>query len=223
VGSPSSTRGPGGLPARVEIRGPVGLLEGFLETPAGTPIGAALVCHPHPAHGGSARNTIVVRVARALRSAGLATLRFHFRGVEGSQGTHHGTQEIEDAVAALAVLGERFPELPLWAGGYSFGSRIAAELSLRDESIERLLLIAFPSTIYDPGFLQALRRPGLLLFGSQDAFGTAADLRRRVSELPPALEVEEIPGADHFFRGRTPLVEEAVLRYARRALEGRAP
>ncbi len=202
-----------------DVAGPVGKLVGELDEPERTPRGLAIVCHPHPLHGGSLRNTIVVRTARALRALGLATLRFNFRGVEGSQGTHEGAQEIEDASAAAAALQERHPGLPLWAAGYSFGSRIVAELALRDEGVERLILIAFPAALYDPSFLMRVRPPGLILMGAADSYGTASDLRRRVPRLPAHLELVEIPGADHFFRGRTPLVEEAVLRYARSAFE----
>jgi hypothetical protein len=204
---------------RFDVDGPVGRLEGELEEPSGAPRGAAIVCHPHPLHGGSLRNTIVVRVARALRAVGLATLRFNFRGVEGSAGVHDGAQEVEDAAAAVAALARRYPGLATWAAGYSFGSRVVSELALRDPSLERLILIAFPAGLYDPSVLQRLTQPTLLVMGSDDAFGTAAVLRAKLGRLPKQLELHEIGGADHFFRGRTPLVEEAVLGYARRALD----
>jgi alpha/beta superfamily hydrolase len=207
----------------VRIPGPVGTLVGVLEEPPGPTRAQAVVCHPHPVHGGSLRNTIVVRVARALRQAGIATLRFNFRGVEGSEGHYDGTQEVDDVAAAAAFVAGRRPELPLWAAGYSFGSRMCCELAVRDPGLERLCLIAFPSKIYDPGLLAGLGTPALLVFGSADEFGTAADLRRRVRVLPPGFQVVEIEGADHFFRGRTPLVEEAVLRYARAAFGEEAP
>ena len=204
---------------QVEIAGPVGKLIGELEEPSGPPRAAALVCHPHPRGGGTMRNTIVVRTARALRRGGLATLRFNFRGVEGSEGEHDGAREIEDARAAAAELLARHPGLPLWAAGYSFGSRIAAELALGDAGVERLVLIAFPGKLYDAGFLARLGVPCLVVAGEADEFGTAADLRRAMPVLPRELELVEIAGADHFFRGRTPLVEEAVRRYASSALE----
>lgn len=205
----------------VRIRGPVGLLEGILEEPeAGAPRGAAIVCHPHPLHGGTMRNTIVYRTARALRAVGLATLRFDFRGVEGSEGVHDGTgAEEEDAAAALDLLAERYPGVPLWAAGYSFGSRTVCGLATRDARIRRLVLIAFPVAVYDCDCIRAVEQPGLLLFGAGDEFGTATELVQRFPTLPERLEVEEIPGADHFFRGRTPLVEEAVQTYARAGIE----
>jgi alpha/beta superfamily hydrolase len=197
-----------------EFDGPAGKLVGELELPDGAPVGAAIACHPHPLHGGSLRNTIVVRTARALRTVGFATLRFNFRGVEGSAGTHDGSAEVEDAAAALAVLERELPGLPLWGAGYSFGSRMVLELALRG-AVERVVLIAPPIAIYDLGGLRRLRTPGLLVSGGADAFGSAEDLRLAFPDLPPALRRVEIPGADHFFRGRTPLVEEAVLEYAR--------
>lgn len=203
----------------VEIPGPVGRLSGVVELPAGAPRGAAIVCHPHPRHGGTRGNTLVVRTARALRSEGLVTLRFDFRGVGSSEGTHDGTQEVEDASAALQYLAGANPGLSLWAAGYSFGARIAAELALRDGEVERLVLIAFPCALYSPAFLARLSQPGLLVLGGADPFGTRADLERALPRLPATLEVREIPAADHFFRGRTPLVEELVREYARAAFD----
>ena len=51
------------------IAGPVGRLEALLEEPeGGAPRQAALVCHPHPLHGGTMHNKVVYRVSRGLRS-----------------------------------------------------------------------------------------------------------------------------------------------------------
>ena len=204
----------------VELSGPAGRLEAILEEPEDVPvIGGAVVCHPHPMHQGTMRNTIVFRAARALRSAGFVTLRFNFRGVEGSEGAHDGEGAEEgDAAAALDLLEGRLPGLPLWAAGYSFGSRTVAGLATRDARIQRLVLIALPVAVYDCSFLSAVAQPGLMVFGAGDEFGTATELVQRFPALPEALEVEEIPGADHFFRGRTPLVEDAIRSYAQEAV-----
>ena len=203
---------------QLSFPGPAGALEGILEEPDGAVVrGAAIVCHPHPLHGGSLRNTIVVRTARALRSARLATLRFNFRGVEGSEGQHDGNgAERGDARAALDVLAERYPELPLWAAGYSFGARTVCELTAAEERVRHVVMIALPVAVYPSACLEHVSVPGLLVFGSRDTFGTAALLRRAWPELPQRLEVLELDGADHFFRGRTPLVEEAVGAHAQR-------
>jgi len=200
------------------LAGPVGRLVAEVEEPTSPPRGVALVCHPHPLHGGSLRNTIVVRTARALRSLGFVTLRLNFRGVEGSEGVHDGTAEVEDAAAAARWLQEQHPGLPLWAAGYSFGSRVVAELAQRDVGVERVFLIAFPCRKYSAAALATLPVPGLILLGGEDEFGTAADLDRALPRPPAGLERVELPGADHFFRGQTPRVESAVLAHAQRAL-----
>src|ERR1051325_7125925 len=76
-----------------------GRLEALLkEQRAGERRGAALVLHPHPLGGGTMHNKVVFRAAAALNEAGLATLRFNFRGVGQSTGAHdEGRGEIEDA------------------------------------------------------------------------------------------------------------------------------
>ncbi len=160
-------------------------------------------------------NAIVVRVARALRSAGLVTLRFDFRGVGGSEGTYSGTgAEEEDVEAALDELARRWPDAPAWAAGYSFGAHTVCGLAARSPRIRRVIAIALPVEVYGAPALASLAQPGLLLFGGEDEYGTAEGLRRHLPEPPANLRVEEIPGADHFFRGRTPDVEERVRAFA---------
>src|SRR5579872_7267987 len=97
------------MPRKIEtlfIPGPAGRLESLLEEPEhGEPKFAALVCHPHPLYGGTMHNKVVYRMARGLRAAGGAILRFNFRGVNLSEGVHaNGIGEVEDARAALDVL-----------------------------------------------------------------------------------------------------------------------
>jgi len=206
---------------KVEFQGPVGKLEGILDEPENVqkPVGVAVVCHPHPLHEGTMRNTIVFRTARALRAAGFVTLRFNFRGVEESEGEHDGEgAEEQDAAAALDYLAQRYPGLPMWGAGFSFGSRTIAGLAAKDQRIERVVLVAFPVAAYDCSFILEVKQPGFLIFGSVDEFGTKAQLNRQFPELPERLEMEEIEGGDHFFRGRTPLMEEAVRAYAVRSL-----
>ncbi len=196
------------------FEGPAGVLEGRLELPDSEVEALAVVCHPHPLHGGSLQNTLCVRAARALREFSFATLRLNFRGVGKSEGAHDGDgAEDQDALAALDALRERFGYLPEWAVGYSFGARTVCSLAAVEARIERTIQIALPLKSYGLGRLADLRQPSLLIFGDQDEFGTAAEL----PQLGTHLEIRTIPGADHFFRGRTPLVEEHVRDYAQKA------
>ena len=80
--------------------------------------------------------------------------------------------------------------------------------------IEGVILLALPVAHYDCRFLADLKVPGLCIFGGGDPFGTSTELAQTLGQAPPGLEIHEIAGADHFFRGRTPLVEEAVQAHA---------
>ena len=113
------------MPRKIEslfLQGPAGRLEGLLEEPEDMPLSeAALVCHPHPQHGGTMHTKAVYRIARGLRRAGAVVLRFNYRGVNLSEGIYdQGEGELEDARAALGYLRERYPGLPFTLAGFSF-------------------------------------------------------------------------------------------------------
>ncbi len=204
----------------VWIEGPVGRLHGELwesEEPARA---AAVFCHPHPAHGGNMNSTVVFRSARALQAAGLDVLRFDFRGVRRSQGVHDGQGgEEEDLAAALDWLEALRPGLPLWAGGFSFGARTVLGLAAREgERLERVLLVAPPVGVYGCRPLLDLAVPGLIVMAAEDTFGTRQVLLERFPELAQRMSIEEIPQADHFFRGALDELGERVQAWARKQL-----
>src|SRR3989442_13069998 len=72
-------------------------LEARLAVPA-SPGGGIVICHPHPLYGGDMDNPVVVRVQEVCAELGLATLRFNFRGVGGSGGTHGGGVAEQDEI-----------------------------------------------------------------------------------------------------------------------------
>jgi alpha/beta superfamily hydrolase len=213
-------------PTPVTFEGPAGLLEGLYGPPEASgqelaaPRAAAVLCHPHPAHGGTMHNTVVFRVAKGLRRAGLAVLRFNFRGVEGSVGEHHGQGlEEEDAAAALDFMAARHPGLALWAGGFSFGARTICGLAPREPRIERALFIALPVAVYDCDPITTVPQPSLCLFAGNDDFGTQTIFVERFGPPRPNFDVQEILGTDHFFRHKTPELEERVFVWASAQLE----
>lgn len=210
------------------VPGPAGRLEAILwdaapEVPRPARA-AAVVCHPHPLHGGTMHNNVVFRIARALQKAGCAVLRFNFRGVEQSEGVHDGgLGEVEDARAALDFLAERHPGLSLWAAGFSFGSRTVARLSAPpqaggDERIEQLFLVTMPCIPYDCSTVLEVQPPTYLLMAGADEFGSLEDLKQRFPDLPPNVEADQIDGVDHFFRGATPELERRIRAQATQRL-----
>lgn len=202
------------------IPGPEGRLQALFHEPRGLdegepPRAVAVVCHPHPAHGGNMNSTVTFKTARGLQNSGVACLRINFRGVGESEGTYDGNGgEEEDARAALDWLAERYPGVPLWAAGFSFGSRTVFGLAKRTPEIECLVLVGFPMRAYPLDGVDQLHVPALFIWGTEDEYGTKEDLDAQYPVLPPQFEYVEIEGADHFFRRYTKELEEHVQRFA---------
>ena len=194
------------------VNGPSGRLEALLEEPEDRdPIEAALVCHPHPQHGGTMHNKVVYRVARGLRRAGCVVLRFNYRGVNLSQGSYdHGEGEIEDARAALSWLLSRYPALPLTLAGFSFGSRIALKLGCQLGSPKRVIAVGFPTVYKDRSYLEGCNLPRVFVQSTNDEFGPLADLEPIVEALPEPRRLITISALDHFFAGALVELEDAL-------------
>jgi alpha/beta superfamily hydrolase len=201
-----------------DFRGPAGRLEAMLVLPDGPAVAAAVICHAHPLQGGMMHFKVVFRAAKALQSAGLAALRFNFRGVGRSEGAHdHGAGEQEDARAALFELERRFPRLPLVVGGFSFGSVVALRVAARDSRVRAAFALGYPLSLEpDASHLALITAPRLFVQGENDAFGPGEALRALAEPLPPPREVVVVPGADHFFEGRLDALQGAIADWARR-------
>jgi alpha/beta superfamily hydrolase len=199
-----------------DFTGPAGRIEAILMGPDGPPLAAAVVCHAHPLHGGVMHFKAVFRAAKALQSAGLAALRFNFRGVGRSQGVHDdGNGEQDDARAALDELERRFPGLPLVLGGFSFGSVVALRLAVRDPRVRAVFALGFPLVRFgDATTLAAPAQPRLFVQGEQDVYGPGQTLRGLVEPLPQPRELVVVRGADHFFDGQLDALQDAVAAWA---------
>jgi alpha/beta superfamily hydrolase len=199
-----------------DLAGPAGRLEAVLMHPVGEPAAAAVVCHAHPLHGGMMHFKVVFRAARALQEQGVAALRFNFRGVGRSSGTHdHGQGEQDDVRAALDEMERRFPSLPLVLGGFSFGSSMALRVASADARPRAVFALGFPlSMVDDASFAAAIRRPRLFVQGERDQFGPADRMAAFVEPLPPPRRLVVVPEADHFFAGHLDLMQQAVSDWA---------
>src|SRR3982074_2203455 len=168
------------------VPGPAGNLEALLEEPEEQePREVALVCHPHPQHGGTMHNKVVYRIARGLRRSGCVVLRFNYRGVNLSEGTYdHGNGELEDARAALAGLRGRYPQLPYSLAGFSFGSRIILRLGCTLPDVERLIAVGFPTVYADRSYLEDCNRNRTFIHSTHDEHGPMPELQAVFDGLP---------------------------------------
>jgi uncharacterized protein len=216
------------------LDGPAGRLEALLEEPErDDPEGderqlvAALVCHPHPQHGGTMHNKVVYRIARGLRRTGAAVLRFNYRGVNLSEGVYaHGEGELEDARTALAFLRGRYPGLPCTLAGFSFGSRIVLRLGSEDtrenapvRRVIRIIAAGFPAI--DPSFNPSANRdttylnapvPRIFIQSTHDQFGPVPAIEAVVASLEEPKRLILIEARDHFFTGALDRLEDEVFR-----------
>ncbi len=201
-----------------DLRGPAGRLEAVLMHPDQAPVAAAVVCHAHPLHGGMMHFKAVFRAAQALQAAGLAALRFNFRGVGRSGGAHDlGVGEQEDARTALAEMERRFAGLPLVLGGFSFGSAVALRVAAADSRVSAVFALGYPLLrAGDTAPLEAVPQPRLFVQGEHDEFGPGAALRALVAPLRPPCEVVVVPGADHYFNGHLDELQAALREWAAR-------
>lgn len=205
------------MPRRIEslfIPGPAGRLEALLEEPdEAAPIEAALVCHPHPQHGGTMHNKVVYRLARGLRKNGCVVLRFNYRGVNLSEGEYgESVGETEDARVVMGELRNRYPGLPLVASGFSFGSRIALRLAVDEPGIGRVIAVGFPTKYPNREYVHQVRVPKYFVHSTHDEFGPQPDMAAFYDSLPQPKHLDWVESVDHFFKDNLDGYEAVVER-----------
>ena len=196
------------------IDGPAGALACAIDEPAaGTVLrGTAVLCHPHPQHGGTMDNKVVITLARAFVQLGYRAVRFNFRGVGGSAGSWDGGRgELDDALAVIAQQRAAQPGLPLALGGFSFGGYVAAQAADRlaaAEPVQRLVLVG-PAT-------SRFAMPARVAPDTVVIHGEADEVVPLSATLdwarPQVLPVIVLPGVGHFFHGQLTLLKNQVMQ-----------
>lgn len=207
------------MPRKIEthfIPGPAGRLEALLEEPEDrAPREAAVVCHPHPQYGGTMHNKVVYRIARGLRRAGRAVLRFNYRGVNLSEGEYGGGEgELDDARAALNWLRARYPDLPYVLAGFSFGSRIALRLGCQLPDMQRVIAVGFPTNYGTQSYLTDCHMDKIFIQSTHDEYGPVDELREHLKEVHEPKRLILIEAEDHYFKGALQQLEDSVAGVA---------
>ena len=167
---------------------------------------AAVLCHPHPAFGGTMQSLVISPLFEALPLMGVDVLRFNFRGVGRSQGTFDdGDGEQFDAEAAVLEHRAKFAaDIPLVMIGFSFGADIALSCTL--SAIDAHCAIASPLRFGKPESLELDGRPKQIVLAAHDEFRDPAWVAERMASWSN-LKVDSVAGANHFFVARTePLI-----------------
>jgi uncharacterized protein len=213
----------------LHIPGPAGTIEALVDDPASLcttasaaphsgeraappPTAAVVLAHPHPLHGGTMHTKVVFQAAKAFCRLGCAVLRFNFRGVGVSDGTFaDGVGERDDFRAGVDFMAQRYPGVPVWAAGMSFGSWVAMTAGAGDDRVEALLGIALPFTMYDFSAVKDSAKPKFFIHGERDELCPLRAVWEFYAHASEPKELVVIDAADHVFDGRVSEVAEAIV------------
>lgn len=200
-------------PASVRhVDGPAGRLEARIDEPLAAPRAVAVVAPPHPELGGTLHDRVVYHATQGLTRIGCAVVRFTFRGAGASDGTFSGGPgEREDFTAVVDAAAARYPGLPVWAVGYSFGAWIALDAGAVDPRVTTLVGIAPPVGSYDFDAVSRAGKPVFLIHGERDHLASTKAVQRFYGTLAEPRELVVVDGADHLFDGHVSEVADAIV------------
>jgi uncharacterized protein len=159
------------------------------------------------AHGAGAgmEHPFMVGFTRAMNDLDVATLRFNFPYMEaGRRGTDSAPVAIAAWRAAFDAASSRAPEgEPVWAGGKSFGGRMASMAVAEGMPAAGLVFLGYP--LHPPGkpdrvraeHLFAITVPMLFLQGTGDPFATPDVLGPVLKRLGKKATLHPIEGGGH--------------------------
>ncbi|WP_312166042.1 alpha/beta family hydrolase [Phenylobacterium sp.] len=167
---------------------------------------AALVL-AHGAGAGMGHRSMTA-IAEGLAARGVATLRYNFLYMERGSKRPDGPALAHEVVrAAVATAGRLAADLPLFAGGRSFGGRMTSQAQAAQAlpGVRGLVFFAFP--LHPPGkpgveraeHLAQVEVPMLFLQGTNDEFARLDLLRETVTGLGPRASLRLAEFADHSF------------------------
>jgi predicted alpha/beta-hydrolase family hydrolase len=162
------------------------------------------------AHGAGAgmNHRAMTAIAEGLGRLGVATLRFQFPYMELGRKRVDAPALAQATVrAAVAAAQQRAADLPLFAGGKSFGGRMTSQAQAQAplEGVRGLVFFGFPlhpagkPSVERAAHLAATAIPLLFVQGTRDALADLALLQGAVERLGPRASLRLIADADHAF------------------------
>jgi uncharacterized protein len=168
------------------------------------------------------RHAFMAAVAEGLARRGIAALRFQFPFMEqGSRRPDPPAVAQASVRAAVEEAARRWPHLPLFAGGKSFGARMTSQAQASEPlpGVRGLVFLGFPlhpagkPAVQRAEHLAQVALPMLFLQGTRDALADLDLVRATAGALGERATLHVVEGADHGFEvlkrsGRT---DEDVL------------
>jgi len=185
--------------------------------PESRPSFIAVICHPHPLFQGNMHNKVVTTLAKTFQSQQYASLRFNFRGVGQSAGTHaFGMGEVEDVLAIFNYVATTYPNSKIIIAGFSFGGAMAIKAA-SEYPVANVIAVA-PAVRYLSHEHQLYQSPWAIVHGTADdviPYSDMMEFYKHCSLKPDLLIVE---GASHFFHGRLIELKDRITQYIHHAI-----
>ena len=191
--------------------------EGVVAQPdaQGGPWPGVVICHPHPLHGGSMQNNVVLALALGLAEEGFVTLRFNFRGVGESEGEHaEGEKEFEEVLGALDLI-KGWPDTRGKTGviGYSFGSGVILRHDAVQKEADAVALVSPALRYISTSPLKEHKIPSLIVAGDRDRLVDSEKLPEELDSFTKKPESRIFDGVDHFWYGHEERLVPEVSRF----------
>ncbi len=195
-------------------------LEGEFSRPE-TPVGTAILCHPHPLYGGSMCNNVVDALFEALPGDHILTMRFNFRGVGLSEGGfEEGIGEVRDVEGAVRFISDMGAHaLPCFLIGYSFGAYVLHRLDTPYASVKGVVMISPPVSMIPFDSFRLKGAPTFFIAGDRDLYCHLSELESLTAPMNRGENtLTIIPGADHFWFGKEKGLVENIRVWLRSRL-----
>jgi len=177
-----------------------------------------LICHPHPQYGGNMFNNVVSGVFNKLVRNDISCIRFNFRGVGRSTGSHsNGTGELSDVHACIDFLiNERKCE-KIYLCGYSYGAAIGCSAVGYSDKIVGYISISFPWGFMGSKYKEFSQtsKPKLFIQGDKDTVAHYENFQENFDYYLNPKKKKIIEGADHFYGNYEEQVANVVLDFLR--------
>jgi len=179
-------------------------ISGLLQTPT-----QAQACYVF-AHGAGAgmEHSFMAAMAQGLAERGIATLRFNFPFMEQGSKRPDSPAVAHAAIrAAVAEAAKRWADVPLFAGGKSFGGRMTTQAQAAQPlpGVRGIALVGFPlhpagkPSIERAAHLADIELPLLFLQGTRDALADLDLIKQTTASLDKRATLHIVDGADHAF------------------------
>ena len=194
----------------------IGLITSPMESLGSSP--GMILCHPHPALGGSMHNGVITAISKLGSESGIASLRFNFRGIGGSEGDfENGKDSNEDVKAALNLTrswkGSGFDKNNIVLVGYSFGAGVILENIKNFKHVRSFILIAPPISSLKNSRIHKDKRPKLFIGGQNDTISPSVEIQRELDKIRQPVKFSEIPNVGHSMEPEGKLIAEQVIQY----------